>query len=180
MQGDQPQRICKELVLGIVVSLCFTALSHADPAAHRESRPRKSKTKMPIAQPEIDLSPQHELALLAAYRAAVSKLDKKQSCRELFAGLDLEGIHAMARQRYQQAESPNEEALCASGIMAFTGVGQSRILICQRFHAAARSQKIAVLIHEALHTAGLREAPLDPDGLTSLEITHMVRRACSL
>jgi hypothetical protein len=53
-------------------------------------------------------------------------------------------------------------------------------MICRHFHIQGERIKIAVLIHEALHTAGMGEAPSDPDGMTAEEITEMVERACLL
>ena len=53
-------------------------------------------------------------------------------------------------------------------------------MICNHFFALHRRKRVAVLIHEALHSAGLSEAPHDTCGMTPNEITRMVEQACSL
>lgn len=182
MQRQQPQEIWKKLVSGTAMSLLLTAILYTDPASSDDTRSKKSKTSRSVARPEIGqgLTPKQKFFLLAAYRAAVARLNKKEPCRKLFDGLDLAGVQALGRHRYQQAESPGEMARCAGGIDAFTVLGQSRILICRQFHLLPQRRMTVVLIHEALHTAGLSEAPHDPNGLTSREITRMVSLACSL
>ena len=182
MQWHQPQRIWKELVLATAMTFCTTALFCADPASSDDTGSKRIKTSRSIARPEIGqgLTPKQKLFLRAAYRAAIARLNEKESCRKLFEGLDFEGVHAIGRHSYQQAESPGEKARCDGGIDAFTVLGQSRILICRQFHSLPQRRMTVVLIHEALHTAGLSEAPHDPNGLTSPEITRMVSLACSL
>ena len=63
---------------------------------------------------------------------------------------------------------------------AYTAVGLSQIVVCEHFNTLPRRTKIAVLIHEALHNAGMSEAPVDPDGMTAEEISKMVEEACDL
>jgi hypothetical protein len=43
-----------------------------------------------------------------------------------------------------------------------------------------RERLATILIHEALHHAGMSEAPFDPQAPTAREITRMVKRSCAL
>ena len=49
--------------------------------------------------------------------------------------------------------------------------------LCAQFGRIRVAEASQVLIHEALHNAGLSEQPHDPDGLTPDEIDEMVARA---
>jgi hypothetical protein len=119
-------------------------------------------------------------ALKSAYKGAIEILDRHEPCRALFDDLYVDALHALGLGHYQTAQSVPEKARCAPGVAAATGVGRTRIVLCQHFNTLPRRTKTAILIHEALHTAGLDEAPHDPDGQTSREITQMVEKACSL
>jgi hypothetical protein len=57
-------------------------------------------------------------------------------------------------------------------------VGGSTVGLCAQFGRIPVAEAAQVLIHEALHNAGLSEQPHDPDGLTPDEIDDMVARAC--
>jgi hypothetical protein len=115
-----------------------------------------------------------------AYRGAIKRLEKDEACRALFDDLILDGLQALGRSRYQSPGSAPERAYCARGVAAYTAVGRSRVVVCEHFRTLHRRTKAAILIHEALHTAGMSEAPHDPGGKTSGEITEMVEEACSL
>lgn len=61
-----------------------------------------------------------------------------------------------------------------------TRAGRSEIRLCSRLTNLATEGVAAILIHEALHTAGLGEWPDDPAAPTSAAITRAVLRACQL
>ena len=128
-----------------------------------------------------DISGTRVFALTAAHRTATRRVSRIETCRALFDELGGRAAsEVLSITRYTPARSPAEKAYCSRGLVAFTEVGSSHILLCDRFHGLPQRRKIAILIHEALHTAGMNEAPHDPDAPTSLEITRMVQKACSL
>ncbi len=168
--------------LTLAISLLWVAAGHLRAASpqtspnapcHRDSRMARS------AVPE-DIDAAQRFALKAAQGAAVRRVSRNESCRALFDALDLQGPEALTSGRYRPPRSEAERDHCRRGRLAFTRVDNSQIVLCERFHGLSRRSKMAILIHEALHTAGLGEAPSDPDGPTSTEITRVVRRACSL
>ena len=52
--------------------------------------------------------------------------------------------------------------------------------LCRSFGRLAPRQAALRLVHEALHQAGLPEAPASPDALASAEINELVARDCRL
>jgi len=58
--------------------------------------------------------------------------------------------------------------------MAFTAVGSAVTRVCPWFERMDDGHAAMILLHEALHRAGLDEWPHDPDGLTPQGITDMV------
>jgi hypothetical protein len=152
-----------------LMSLMLAVGAQANAADKPPRRPR-IEPGMPV--PDM-------MVVRAAFKSAAKSLVKKASCQSLFQDLKLNGLQALGHVRYQQAQTARELALCGGNVAAATGVGLSQVLICRRFHTLPPHQRTVVLIHEALHTAGLDEVPYDPNGLTSRQITEMVEQACS-
>jgi hypothetical protein len=154
----------------------------ANDASGVEPRQDVKKTKASVREPQIEgrMSAKHAFALKIAYRGAIKRLERFESCRALFDELNMDGLEALGRNQYQPVRSDAERADCARGVHAYTAVGHDRIMICRYFHVQTERIKIGILIHEALHTAGMGEAPRDPDGMTAEQITEMVEKACYL
>ena len=119
-------------------------------------------------------------AFKAAFRTAAKKVQVLESCGDLFTDLDLTGIEALGRTRYELASSAADAARCRGRVSAVTSVRGSRTRLCDYFKALSHHDKAAILIHEALHAAGLSEWPHEPEAPTSSEITARVKRACAL
>jgi len=177
--GTPKQAATKMMALGLFLSASIQADQAPDVGRQQDA---KRKTKLAVRNLQIGsgLATSDVFALRAAYSTAIKRLDGDASCRALFDELHLDGLQALGRNHYQPARSAAEQTHCKGGVAAATGVGLSQVLICERFKSLPRPSKVAVLIHEALHTAGLNEAPYDPHGKTSREITEMVKKACSL
>ena len=143
------------------------------PSAAKEARSTVRKAQIARGMDADD-----SFDLKFAYKGAIKKLEKDEACRALFDDLVVDGIEALGRSRYQPALSASEQRHCAAGVAAYTAVGSVRVVICSHFHRLDRRTKSAVLIHEALHTAGLSEAPVDPKAMTAAEIEEMVEEAC--
>ena len=126
--------------------------------------------------------------LEAGFELALARVREVDSCRELFARLGADGLETLATGVYFPVESYRREievcghydALGSFGAsnLAFTFVGGSRTFLCRRFAWVSTEVAAAVVIHEALHHAGLTEQPYDRLAMSSTEITDMVEAAC--
>ena len=117
--------------------------------------------------------------LLAGSLLALHWIVRNPSCRELFEGLEAGGVQALRRSIYVAARPGIERSICDRDVVAFTEVGSSVTRLCPGFGRLPNRHAAVVLIHEALHSTGLREKPMDPEGLTSDQITRLVTRDCA-
>lgn len=115
--------------------------------------------------------------LPAAFRVALKRVRRLRSCRALFEHLDADGLEVLATTTYIYGETDRFRSVCDVAC-AFTTVGGSTVGLCSQFGRIPVEDAAQVLIHEALHGAGLSERPFDPDGLTPDEIDEMVAHAC--
>ena len=126
------------------------------------------------------------LEVTQAFHAAVRKLEAP-ACQELFTDFtDSEGrtllenlgsqtpVDYLAEMIIRDGEIPKGSGQCAvPGSSAFTA-GGAMVFICGRnFHSERPSHRAVALIHEMLHTLGLRENPPSP-----AEITAQVELRC--
>ena len=118
------------------------------------------------------------LSLTRAFGAAAKKVQGRQSCRALFEGLDLGGADSLNKTLYQPARVASDVASCERGSVALTGLGGRRTRLCSNFKLHSLRDQAGILLHEALHVAGMSEKPVDPNGLTPHEINQMVKKAC--
>ena len=65
-----------------------------------------------------------------------------------------------------------------NGSAVYTLVGGGPVWVCQKFSRLADSQAAMLIIHEALHLAGLNEQPHDANAMTSAAINGMVLKRC--
>jgi hypothetical protein len=156
--------------------------SHADegPPRERQARIRDAIESGRSAQISPHMAIRAGMTIRATHKAALKRLARNETCRALFEPLSRDGVEVLASNVYRSARSASEIDSCRLGIAATTVVGSRRILICERFYSLSPRRRTAILIHEAMHTAGLDEAPRDPEALASREITELVRQACSL
>jgi hypothetical protein len=113
-----------------------------------------------------------------AFPLAMRRLQESAACQDLFGQFDAVGPEELTATLYYPAR-PGERP-CREGAAAFTMVGSRVTYICDTFGKLSRSAAARVLIHEALHQAGLGERPHQPNGLTSSRINGMVRRRCEM
>lgn len=116
--------------------------------------------------------------LLRAYSVALRKLERHSQCREMFSELGADGPSTLEASKFAGVATQVDENLCGRSVSAFTSVGSPVISICDNFVRLSLERGALLLIHEALHSAGLRESPGYPDAMTSLEINAMVARSC--
>lgn len=167
------------LVIGHLYAAPLIASDASGPDHGRDAKKANARPRAPRI--EGRLSANDAFDLKNAYGRAMKRLEKVESCRALFDDLDLDGVQALGGSTYRPVQSDAERAYCARGVYAYTAVGHNRIMICRHFFRVQEARtKMAVLIHEALHTAGMGEAPANPDCMTAEEITAMVEKACRL
>jgi hypothetical protein len=119
------------------------------------------------------------LAVIGALEAAGATLERRKDCRAIFSALGTDGLEVLARSRYVVATARDEEKICKNAV-AFTFVGGPWVGICRGFSRLDELNAATVILHEALHQAGLGEWPLDRRAESSLDITRNVRRRCGL
>ena len=100
------------------------------------------------------------------------------ACRSLFSALGADGADVLASTVYVNAPRAFEVRVCGPGVPAYTTVGGRVTFLCRRFGRIADERAQVVLIHEALHAAGLDEYPHDPEGLNPDQINALVERSC--
>jgi len=115
--------------------------------------------------------------LESAFDTAIGQLRKHPECQDLFSEIGSDGIEALSTTLYYPAELKLERDLCRRA-EGYTIVGGAPTWLCRRFAKLSDCRAAMVLIHEALHHAGLDEWPLNPSAMSSGEINDMVSQAC--
>jgi hypothetical protein len=115
--------------------------------------------------------------LVAGFRLATAKLRASASCQSLFAPLSADPLRVLTATSYVY---PGDAGLCTAGAAAFTSLTGTRTRLCQAFGELETTTAAGLLIHEALHQAGLPERPAYPTGPTAREINLRVTSNCGL
>jgi len=115
----------------------------------------------------------------ASFQVAIQRLVEVPECRALFADLRAEGREILFSTLYYPASVAHEKRLCG-GAWGYTTVGSAPTFLCRKFSRISDRRGALILIHEALHHAGMGEWPNDPKGLMSKAINHLVEDACGL
>jgi len=129
--------------------------------------------------PAVSTSRALQVKLKSAYLMAVESLRQVTACGELFAPLEADGVDMMVRTVYERATGGMEATWCRHAV-AGTSIGGRTVFLCRRFAVIPVEEAASIVIHEALHKAGMSEAPLDASSMTGEEISTMVRRTCGL
>ena len=162
-----------------VVLAILVATSPPADAAPRRAKRAPVGLEVPRARVARDLGIEEVYAVGVGFQLAFRKV-RDRPCGALFDRLNFNGPIALALTSYSAPRHPTEQALCDKGVHAVTRAGQREVRICSSLRRLTREGVAAILIHEALHTAGLSEFPEDPQGLTSAEITRAVLKTCGL
>ncbi len=117
-----------------------------------------------------------------AYPFAVARVRGLAACRALFERLGADPVQALMTSRYTTAGREHERptGACQNGAAAITAVGSPEVRLCLNFGSLPTAGATVILVHEALHYAGLHERPADPSAMTSVEINRMVGASCGL
>jgi len=136
-----------------------------------------ARGRFPRPLMDYSLPPVMRHQLARAYGIAIRVLRKEPGCRTLFQRLGADGEDVLARSRYSPA---GDSGYCQEAVAGFTTVGSMQIKLCRSFSDLQASSAAVLLLHEALHSSGLRESPGYPNALTAREINVVVSQGCSL
>jgi hypothetical protein len=120
-------------------------------------------------------------AVRDARAVALDRIEKREDCRDLFVERGIDGAGLLRTTVYRRAVPEEAGGLCEKGAAAFTGMRSGRTALCtDSFLKLGRHYGAVVLIHEALHVAGLGQHPHHPGAETPQQIDRRVRRSCGL
>ncbi len=122
--------------------------------------------------------PDVALKLRTGFAVAVRRSRAIPQCAALFEELGADPVELLGRSLYYPAALNGDNPACTNGVMAFTAVGTPITWVCDRFGKLSTEKAALVLLHEALHFAGLPEQPHDPGAMSSSEINDMVKDRC--
>ena len=105
------------------------------------------------------------------------RLQERPSCASLFTELGKDGMAVIKRTLYYPANVLMERRICWRSY-AFTKVGVRPTWICRRMWLQPISRFALVLLHEALHHAGLDEWPHAKAAQDSHSVIGRVATAC--
>jgi hypothetical protein len=114
-----------------------------------------------------------------AFRSAQDSIRAHPTCSALFDRFGMDGLELLAMVEFESATMEMVGDTCSrGGVAAFTKVSGRTIRLCPGFGVLPVPEATVILIHELLHTAGMSEKPLDPDGLLPQEINQLVAVSC--
>ena len=117
--------------------------------------------------------------LEVAFQLALGRVATSRQCANLFVQLGADPFETLKTGLYFPANAVRESSVCGRSF-AQTNVGTAPTWICRRITSYSDEQIAMVIIHEALHHAGLPEKPYDKKAMTSGQINDMVCDACDL
>jgi hypothetical protein len=157
------------------------ALALAPPSTVAEDRagvPRGTSAVKPYQAQ--GLAPEAARKLQLGFDKAVLLARSVTQCGDLFRELGADPVDLLSQTRYYAAELTWGRPACPDGVFAATQVGSRVTMLCGGFGRVSRDMAAVVVLHEALHFAGLRERPRDPGAMSSNEINNLIRKSCGL
>jgi hypothetical protein len=126
------------------------------------------------------LMPEVARKLRLGFETAISQVGGVEPCGALFRELGADPVVLLGRSFYFPAEVNWGKQACPDGVLASTQVGSPLTMVCKGFGQTSKKEAAVVLLHEALHFAGLNEQPHDPSAMTASQINDLVRERCGL
>lgn len=163
---------------GVLVSGASWAVGADLQAASASLTTTRPVPKAPLLRGGLD--PRVVRRLRLAHEMAVERVQSVPSCRALFERLGTDGTVYLARTLYFPASDSQRAGACGRGAIALTVRGNPQTRLCPVFETLRTEWAAVAVIHEALHFAGLGERPVDPNGMSSMEINRMVEASCGL
>jgi hypothetical protein len=138
---------------------------------------------LPCFEPRIDvrMSDNNRERLLGSFHIALDRVQALPECSEMFAELGADGVDTITKIFFTPIGKRGARADICNGTVAYTFVGSGPTTwLCREFSRLTDKGAAMIIIHEALHHAGLTERPRDPKGMTSAGINRMVSKSCGL
>ena len=132
----------------------------------------------PRISPRIARRNREQIAV--SFEIARERVLEVPQCSAMFTELVAEALGTLSRVSFYPIGSHELKPNVCDGIAVHTLVGGGPIWVCRKFSRLSDSQAAMVIIHEALHHAGLTEQPHDANGITSGAINDMVLKRCGL
>ena len=147
-------------------------------AVHRSSI-EDGATLQPWIHPRMsdDLRSRVEVA----FEIAAQRVQQVEACDELFTEFEADAAETLGNALYWPVRSYRDvKERCGRQNLAFTVVGSRLTFICPDFERVSDLRAAQIIIHEALHNAGLKEKPQYAGvGVKSpAAIDSMVAKAC--
>jgi hypothetical protein len=158
----------------------------SSPAGVGDATPREvvESSNSPIRfEPRIDpgMSDNNRERLVSSFQIAIDRVREVPECRELFSKIGADGVDTIAKTYFAPIGIHGARANVCNGSVAYTFVGgKGPTWLCREFSRLSDKKAAMIIIHEALHHAGLTERPKDPKAMTSAGINRMVSKSCGL
>jgi hypothetical protein len=139
-----------------------------------------------VWRPNIDrrisgeMSQKNRDQLIVAFEVALERVQMMEECRDLFTNLGADPMATLSKVSFYPMGRREALPNMCRGADAYTMVGGGPTWLCRDFWRLTDKRAAMVIIHEALHHAGLTEWPRDPDGMRSVAINRMVAERCGL
>ncbi len=127
-----------------------------------------------------EMSQKSREQLIVAFEVALERIQEMKECRDLFTDLGADPMATLSRVSFYPMGHREALPNMCRGADAYTMVGGGPTWLCRDFWRLTDKRAAMIIIHEALHHAGLTEWPKDPDGMRSMAINRMVAEHCGL
>jgi hypothetical protein len=118
--------------------------------------------------------------ITVSFQIALDRVREVPECGGMFTELGADGAGTLGRIVFYPIGRQGLGTDVCRGRVANTIVGGGPIWLCRGFSQLTDTQAAMIIIHEALHHAGLTERPRNPKGMTSAAINDMVLTRCGL
>jgi hypothetical protein len=179
------------LVLTLSSAAASDAVDAADAAVELDASPagailpgsiRGGDERRPNVDRRIsaEMSQKNRHQLIVGFEVALERVQKMERCRELFTDLGADPMATLSRVSFFPMGFREALPNMCRGVDAYTMVGGGPTWLCREFWRLTDKRAAMIIIHEALHHAGLTEWPKDPGGMRSVAINKMVSERCGL
>lgn len=135
----------------------------------------------PVGRPQGDSPPtiKQQQRLNAGKELAKKELESNPTCAALKQQFNLSDERSIAEMIAATTYRNWSNHPSCGKAHIFTFVKSDVVYVCQSFENVSASRAAELVIHEALHSLGLTEAPNYSNAPTSAEIDAAVQQACS-
>lgn len=172
-----PRFLLATFVLPAVLIGSLTGAAAAKDVIDTRTQPARASSGQVVPWHQRSMNPSMRARLTAAFELALTRVQELPACGGLFAALGADGAEVLSATLYFPAPGGRNATTCRNAA-AYSFVGEAPTFLCSEFGSLTDQHAALVLVHEALHHAGLTERPSDPLALSSVVINEKVRKAC--